>query len=388
MHDIEGAVRRARWAVAGIFFANGAIIGTWAAHIPLVEARLAISHATLGLSLLAMALGALIAMPLGGVAIGRRGSAFVTRAAMVAIVVTFPFPLLAPSTLLLMAALFVFGAANGLLDVAMNAHGVMVEHRLNRPVMSSFHGMWSLGGLAGAGFAAALFPVVPPFSQALLALAILSAVALLSLFLLLSAASDGGNGGPAFTLPSRLTLGLGALCFLGMTAEGAVIDWSALHLQGSRGLTPGAAATGFAAFSAAMAASRFGGDWLRSTFGAVALVRGSALLAAAGLLIALLVPAPFIAVVGYGLMGLGIANLVPVFFGAAGRIPGQAAGTGIAAVATLGYSGFLVGPPLIGFVADLTSLSLALGFLVLACLAIALAAGAVGPAERAARTER
>ena len=382
MHETEAAVRRARWAVAAIFLVNGAVIGTWAAHIPLVEARLEISHAVLGVALLTMALGALIAMPLGGAAIGRFGSAMVTRCAIVALVVAFPFPLIAPSPWLLMAALFVFGASNGILDVAMNAHGVTVERRLDRPVMSSFHGMWSLGGLIGAGFAAALLPLTPPLAQALLALALLSIPGAIALFLLLPPSADGGNGGPAFALPTRLTLGLGALCFLCMTAEGAVVDWGALHLRESLDLAPGPAAAGFAAFSAAMAASRFGGDWLRARTGAVTLVRGSALLAAAGLAAALLAPAPVPAIAGYALLGLGVANLVPVFFGAAGRIPGQAPGTGIAAVATLGYTGFLVGPPLIGFVADLTSLTFALGTLFLACLAIGIGARAVEPAER------
>ena len=162
------ADRRARWAVAAIFAANGAIMGTWAAHIPLVEHRLGVSHATLGVALLSMALGALIAMPLGGAAIARLGSAAMTRASTLAWLATFPLPILAPDPLLLMAALFAFGAANGVMDVAMNAHGVVVERELNRPVMSSFHGMFSLGGLVGAGLAAALLPLMPAIGEAFL----------------------------------------------------------------------------------------------------------------------------------------------------------------------------------------------------------------------------
>jgi hypothetical protein len=131
-----------------------------------------------------------------------------------------------------------------------------------------------------------------------------------------------------------------------------------------------------------MAASRFAGDWLRGHIGAVVLVRGSALLAAIGLSIALLVPAPVIAIAGYAIVGFGLGNLVPIFFGAAGRIPGERAGTAIAAVATVGYTGFLVGPPVIGFVADATGLTTALAIIVVGCLATALAAGAVAPAEQ------
>lgn len=377
MTNTEAAARHARWAVAGIFFANGAIIGTWAAHIPLVETRLAISHAVLGFALLTMALGALVAMPVAGTAIGRLGSARVTRGAMIGLLGMFLLPLVAPHPVLLFAFLFLFGAANGILDVGMNSHGVLVEGRLGRPVMSSFHGMWSLGGLAGAGFAAVLFPLIDPLLQAVLALVLVSTIALAALAFLLPTASDGSKGGAAFVLPGRRTFGLGVLCFLCMSTEGAVTDWGALHLRDSLGLAPGPAATGFAAFAASMAAARFGGDRLRAALGSVLLVRASALLAAVGLLVALLVPVPAVAIAGYALVGIGVANLVPVFFGAAGRLPGQAAGTGIAAVATMGYGGFLFGPPLIGFVADLTSLTVALGSLVLASLAIAVAARAV-----------
>ena len=175
--------------------------------------------------------------------------------------------------------------------------------------------------------------------------------------------------------------GLGVLCILALAAEGAVLDWSALHLEESLDLGAGLAATGFAAFSASMAAGRFAGDWLRGHVGAVALVRASALTAAAGLTLALLTPHAALAILGFAAVGLGLSNLVPIFFGAAGRIAGQASGAGIAAVATMGYAGFLAGPPLIGFLADATSLSAALGLTVLACLAIAAGAVATSSAE-------
>lgn len=385
MRDSSAAIARARWAVAAAFFVNGVVIGTWAAQIPLVEERLEISHSTLGMALLVMALGALFAMPLTGPVIARFGSAAVTRIATPTLLAAFPLALLAPRLGLLLPAVFFFGAANGVMDVAMNAHGVTVERRLGRPVMSSFHGMWSLGGLAGAGLAAVLLSAMPPVAQALLTVALVSAIAFAALSFLLHTNTDGGNIGTSIALPNKATLGLGVLCFLSMTAEGAVLDWGALHLRGSLGVGPGLAATGFAAFSACMAASRLSGDWLRGRFGAVALVRCSGYLAAGGLVIALTVPWPLPAIAGFALVGLGLANLVPVFFGAAGRIPGPTPGAAIAALATIGYSGFVVGPPFIGVVADATSLTLALDLIVLACLAIALAAGIVEPARKRAK---
>jgi MFS family permease len=379
MRDSPAAIARARWAVAAIFFLNGVVMGTWAAQIPLVEERLGITHSTLGLALLAMALGALLAMPLTGPIIARFGSAAVTRVATPALLVAFPLALLAPRFGLLLPAVFLFGAANGVMDIGMNAHGVTVERRYGHPVMSSFHGMWSLGGLAGAGLAALLLIAMPPVAQALLTVALVLVAATVALANFLPTHTDGGTVGTQIAFPNRATLGLGILCFLCMTSEGAVLDWGALHLSGSLHVGPALAATGFAAFSASMAVSRLSGDRLRSRFGAVPLVRFSGCLAAAGLVIALLVPFPLLAIAGFGMVGLGLANLVPVFFGAAGRIPGQTPGGAIAAIATIGYSGFVAGPPCIGIVADATSLRLALGLIVLACLAIALAARVVEP---------
>jgi predicted MFS family arabinose efflux permease len=351
------------------------VVGTWAVHIPLVESRLGISHTTLGTALLFMAAGALVGMPLTGIAIARFGSAAATRVATIALLMAFPLPLLAPEAALLMPAIFVYGAANGVMDVSMNAHGVMVERRLGRAIMSSLHGMWSLGGLAGAGFAALLLPVVPAFAQAATALTLAAIVAIGALFFLLPSSDDRGSGKASFALPNRATIGLGVLCFLCMMSEGAMHDWSALHLVQRFDTGAGFAAIGFAAFSAAMASCRFGGDWMRGRFGTIPLVRWSAYLAAVGMALALIAPWPLLAVAGFALVGLGLANLVPVFFGAAGRIPGEGAGAAIAAVATMGYSGFLLGPPVIGMVADLTSLGQSLAMIVVACIVIGVSAG-------------
>jgi MFS family permease len=381
MIDTNAVDRRARLAVAVVFLANGFIIGVWAAHIPLVEERLAISHGALGIALLGMAVGALIAMPLGGAAIARLGSATVLRVTTVTWFLSFPLPVLAPSFPLLVAGLFLFGAANGVMDVAMNAHGVLVERRLGRPVMSSYHGMFSLGGLFGAGLAALLLPVMPPSLNAIAMSALVALTTIAAFFHLLPSESDRSAGGPAFALPSKATVGIGALCFLALLSEGAILDWSALHLQSSLSLGAGLAATGFAAYSAAMAGGRFLGDWLRAHIGAVLLVRASAFLATFGLLIAVAVPDPLVAIIGFALSGLGLANTVPIFFGAGGKIPGQDAGTGIAAITTMGYAGFVAGPPLIGFAAQATSLALALGLVVLACALIGVFANAVRPAD-------
>ncbi|MEK0084274.1 MFS transporter [Benzoatithermus flavus] len=375
-------LRRARRAVAAVFLVNGIVFGSWAPHIPLVQERLALSPAVLGTALLAIAGGALVAMLASGAVIARFGSAPVTAASTLALCLALPLPVLAPNLPLLVAALACLGAANGLMDVAMNAHGVAVETRLMRPIMSSLHGMYSLGGLIGAGVGALLLEMLPPAAHVLATAGGLLAVALVALPRLLPGRVDvGGEAGPHFVLPSRTTLGLGALCFLVMMSEGSALDWSAAYLRHDLGTGTSFAAAGFAAFSAAMAVGRFGGDRLRQHVGAVALVRGSAFLAAAGLGLALLVGVPVAAVLGFTCMGLGLSNLVPVLFGTAGRLPGQEPGAAIAATASVGYLGFLAGPPLIGLAAQGSSLGVALGLVVLACGLVGACAGTVRIAD-------
>lgn len=365
-------VRHARWAVAAIFCVNGTIFGSWAPHIPLVQERLGLGPGMLGAALLAIAVGALAAMPVAGAAIGRVGSAVPTRIATVLLCLALPLPVLAPGLPALILAFLLLGAANGTMDVAMNAHGIAVERGLQRPVMSSFHGMFSLGGLIGAAAGAVLLDLVAPTTHILLATAFVLAATAVALPHLLPGSADAGHAGTTFAWPDRLTIGLGALAFLVLMSEGAVLDWSAAYLRDQLGASPGLAATGFAAFSATMAIARFGGDWLRHRLGSVRLVRGSGLLAATGLALGLILGSPLAGVVGFACAGFGLGNTVPVLFGAAGRLPGVAPGTAIAAVATTGYTGFLAGPPLIGFVAEVTSLRLALSLLVLACLMVAL----------------
>lgn len=371
------SVRRARWAVAVVFLANGAAIGSWAPHIPLLKERLGLSPGLLGLALLAMAAGALVAMPLAGILIARWGSAPVARIAGLLFCALLPLPVMAPGLVTLSLALVLFGAANGAMDVAMNAHGFAVEQRLGRPVMSSLHAMYSLGGLAGAGAGGLLLAVMPAAVHASVAAVVLVAAVVVAGRHLLPGAIDTGLSGSTFALPRRGTLVLGLLAFLAFMTEGAILDWGAVHIR--EGLDAGTtlAAAGFAAFSGAMAIGRFFGDGLRARFGSAGLARASALLAALGLGFGLVMADPYAAVAGIACAGLGLSNIVPILFGAAGRARDQAPATAIAAVATLGYTGLLAGPPLIGFVAEWTTLGLALGLLALACAIIALSARAV-----------
>ncbi|AWK87917.1 MFS transporter [Azospirillum thermophilum] len=380
--EVEDA-RSARWATVAAFLLNGTVFGVWATQIPLIKESLGLSAAVLGGALLCLAAGALTAMIASGPLLGRIGSAPVIRVTALLFCVLLPLPGLMPDLLSLSAVLFLFGAAGGTMDVAMNAHGALVERRLGRPIMSSLHGMWSLGGLVGAGLGGLLLQVLPPAAQAglIAGLLLVLFLALQSRFLP-SAADATGPSGSGLALPDRGTLLLGALTFLSFMSEGAVLDWSAIYLRDSLAAAAGLAGLGFAVFSGAMATGRFCGDWLRHHLGGVTLVRIGSVLAAAGLALTLLGGGPVTAIIGFGLTGLGLSNVVPVLFSAAGAAEDGSASRAIAAVATLGYAGVLAGPALFGFVAEASSVGTAFAMIAAFAVIIALASGRAVPRPR------
>ena len=356
-----------------VFGVNGAMIGTWVAHLPWMQDDLGISKATLGFCLLCMAAGALVSMPLTGHLVDRRPSASVTRWATLVFCLMLPLPLLATSPYMLGAILFVFGASNGVMDVGMNAHGVAIQESLRRPVMSSFHGGWSVGGFAASGLvviagAGGLDPRVE-------ALIVGIALFLLSLWITrrLGAASAHSSAGHGLALPTRAVLLIGGLCFLVMLTEGAIGDWSGIYLRHTTGASSAAAALAFTGFSLGMAVGRLGGDAVNSRIGAGLLLRAGTSLVAVALGAGLLIGQTIPAVVAFALCGLGIANGVPLLFTAAGRI--DPPGPSLAAVFTLGYTGFIVGPPVIGVLSDQTGLPQTLALLVLAPVAVTLLGG-------------
>lgn len=272
-------------------------------------------------------------------------------------------------------SLALFGAFNATLDVAMNAQAVEVERGYRRAIMSSFHGLFSLGGLAGAMTAgAAMASGLGDITHVVVVS--LAGLAILAIFLpgLVVSSSRGAPPGPVFVRPRGMLVLLGVLALFAMLGEGAMADWSAVYLQNHLRSDPAFAAAGFAAFSMTMAAGRFAGDRLSNRFGPARLLRSSGLIAGFGLGGALLIGDPLAAVVGFGLVGLGLSNAIPVLFSAAGRVPGTEPGTALAAVATTGYLGFLAGPALIGLIAEASNLPLALGLVSLVCAAIAVGA--------------
>ncbi|MCB0083283.1 MAG: MFS transporter, partial [Caldilineaceae bacterium] len=265
------------------------------------------------------------------------------------------------------------------LDVAMNAQAALVEGAYGRPIMASFHGLWSVGGLLGAAVGGLLaswrFGVNPHLMGAGALAFVLMAVATRGLL------PDTGRhteSGPTFALPPRVLLPMGAIAFAVLFCEGAVADWSAVYLRDTLQSTPGVAAAGYAGFALLMAGGRLTGDWLTVQLGAMQLVRGGGALVVLGIGLIVWASVPWLAIVGFGLIGAGVSCIFPLILSAAARTPGVVPGTAIAAMATAGYSGFLVGPPLIGLAAEATSLRLALLFLGIFGLLILLFGGTVG----------
>jgi Major Facilitator Superfamily len=362
-----------RAATTGVFFINGAAIGVWVAQIPFVQDRFGFSKSTLGLVLLAMAVGVIVALPVMGQAIVGLGSARATRIAGLVCCAVVPLPVLAPEPWLLPVALLAFGAASGSMDVSMNAHGSAIEGLLGRPIMSSLHAGWSFGGFAGAALVAlATAAGADPRVQN-------SVAAVLLLGALLACLRGLGPGsatavGERFRLPSRAVVLMAVLCFLTMVTEGAMADWGGVYLRGDLGATAGVAASAFAAFAAGMTIARLTGDRINERIGPTRLLRDGSALAAIALGTALILAHPVAALIGLVLVGIGVANGVPLLFSAAGGGGVETSGPSIAAVSSMGSLGFLVGPPFIGLFADATSLPLALTSLVVATAAVAVLA--------------
>ena len=367
---------RERIATLAVFLANGFGIGAWAVEVPRIKESLALSDTQLGFALFAFALGAIIAMPLAGKLAPRFGSGRATALLAAAFVVALPLPALMPNLVSLCAVLIVLGAANGALDVSMNGHASAIEAQWRAPIMSSFHAGWSAGGLLGAATGAMLQKA---------GVGVVGGLALPDAFiaaLMLAAASialreQGPRSlkpAPGFALPSGAVMKLAGLAFLCMMVEGAVADWSAVFLRSALAGDASIAALGYSAFALSMAACRIVGDVSVRRFGPSTVVALGGLVAAAGLALVLGLPNVVTACVGFGLVGIGLANIVPVIFSAAGRSTATPA-IGVSMAATAGYAGFLVGPPLIGLGAGFVGLRLALCVLLMAALVVCLVGG-------------
>jgi MFS family permease len=348
--------RIGRWAVGAMFLVNGFTMGAWAPQIPLLLPRHNITELTLGLLILALGIGAVGAMVFAGRLINIFGSRQVLRTFAMLLIPILPAVVFAPNIPLLALAMVLFGAFTGCMDVAMNANAVIVERSMGRAIMSSSHGFWSLGGFIGGIFGGQLLAAYGAEIQSLWAAGCAAVVVTTaSLFLMPDAPAPKTHADeprPSL-LPRDGALWLiGLMALFSMVPEGAILDWAALYMTRELGGDPAISGYAFGLFSGAMAVLRFAGDGVRNRFGAVRTLQVSGLIAAVGLLGGAVAPNAWVAILSFGFAGLGVANMVPVLFSAAGNHPGLSSGAGIAAVTMVGYSGILVAPASIGFIAE------------------------------------
>lgn len=365
-------LRAAALATRLAFLAAGFVMACWAPLIPFAKAQVGASEGTFGLLLLCLGLGSIIAMPVTGYISARTGARPMILLGGFGLVLLLPALVLADSVVLLGLALALFGAALGTIDVAMNVHAAEVETRTQRPMMSGFHAMWSVGGILGAGGVTLLLwagaaPLIASLAGSALALAAM--VVATPRFL-----RAAGGTPPKLALPRGIVLLLAVLAAISFLVEGAVLDWGALLIVAQDLLDATSAGIGYMLFSIAMTAARLTGDRIVAALGRPAVLVLGGLVAIAGIGLTLVPGSVALALTGFALIGLGCANLVPVVFSLAARQPDMAPGLAVAAVTTTGYAGILLGPALVGFAAEATNLAIAFALLAVLMLSFPLAA--------------
>jgi len=356
-----------RIAVSTFFMANGIVYASWASRLPELEAWFGLSHSGLGTLLFVSALGAVLAMPFTGWLTIRYGSDQLTRWAGLLFCSLLSLLPLIPNPLVAGGIFFVLGISSGGLDVSMNGQAVVVEPSMGKAIMSSFHAMFSIGMAAGAGIGAGFAALNVDLRIHFLLVSLLCVVALLWASRHLARPPirpkpSSGSKEPFIVLPTKAVLPLGILAFCGMTGEGSIADWSPIFIHEVVGAAESFSALGFAAFSVAMTLGRIFGDRVIHQLGRQRLLWYSCLLAVAGLSVVLGIAGVWLSLLGFFAIGLGLSNIVPIIYSAARNTPGVEPSVGIAMATTIGYAGFFVGPPLIGYLSDQIGLRLGLLF--------------------------
>ena len=366
-------VRNYRIAVGSFFFVAGLTFASWASRIPDIKAKLGLSEAGLGLILFALPVGQMVSLPLAAPLIGRFGS----RPLLIGAALLYPLFLLplavAPSTAYLVAGLFGFGLFANLLNIAMNTQAVGVEQQYGRSIMASFHGLWSGAGFSGAAASTLLVSWgVTPLAHFALIAAFSAVLVLLFSRYTLPGEAQSEQRASYFSKPDKNILLLGAIAFCCMLCEGAMADWSGVYFQKVVEAPAAYITLGYTAFMGTMAAGRFMGDRLVTRFGVRHILQASGVLVALGLLLSIVVPHLVAATGGFLLVGFGVSSVIPIVYGLAGKSKQQSASAALAAVSTISFLGFLLGPPVIGFIAEASSLQWAFGLVALLGLAASL----------------
>nr|WP_315028684.1 MFS transporter [uncultured Chryseobacterium sp.] len=381
---INTRIVKAKRATQFIFLICGLGIASWAPMVPLAKDRLGLNEADLGLLLLLLGLGALVMMPLSGILISKVGTRKIILTSVLSAALLLPCLLIISDIYLMGLVLFAFGCSIGSIDVAMNSHGVQVQNSYGKPIMSSLHGLFSVGGLFGSlglGFLIkmGLNPIYAAITISVL-LILLLIIQYRNLFnyadekeiiMKFSHVDEAKAVSSRFQWFNASVLLLGLMCFIVFLSEGAMLDWSAIFLRDNKNIGSEFSGIGYASFSVAMAVMRLTGDAIVSKLSGKTVVIGGSILASLGIFIVTFSPWLSLSLTGFILLGIGAANIVPVFFSEGGKIPGLSPTVTIPVITTMGYAGQLVGPALLGFIAHHFSLTIAFETIALLFIAVA-----------------
>lgn len=373
------ARRTYRLAVGALFFLQGLCFASWTSRIPSIQRALHLTEPQLGMVLFALPVGSMVTLPFAGYLVARWGSRTIAALAITLYAMVLVLLGMAATRWQLIGVLFFFGAAGNLSNISINTQAVGVEAIYGRSVMAAFHGMWSIAGFAAASIGSYMIAMgILPYHHFLMMMAVmLVSIAVTHRFTLKEDVNKGAAGQKLFARPDTSLLNLGLITFCSMICEGAMFDWSGIYFQKVVGASKAWVGAGFTIFMCTMATGRFVADWFSTKFGLRRTLQVSGLLAAAGLLLAVVFPTLPMALAGFFLVGFGVSSIVPLVYSAAGRSKVMSAGMALAAVSSVGFLGFLFGPPLIGLLAGISSLRLSFTFIALMGLCITIIASRV-----------
>jgi MFS family permease len=359
-----------RIAVAALFFLQGIAFASWASRIPSIQQSLGLSEAALGIVLLSIPVGLLFSIPFSGWFVAKFGSRKVVLFALVFYSLSLISLGLAATKFHLMGCLFLFGFCGNMSNIAINTQAVGVEAIYARSVMASFHGMWSVAGFTAAAIGTVMIGagVLPYQHFIIISIFILAAIFITFRYTLKEDFNKQEKGQKIFVMPDKSLLNLGLIAFCSMICEGAMFDWSGVYFKKVVMAEKAWIGAGYTAFMSTMATGRFIADWFTSRFGVKRTFQLSGMLTASGLMVAVVFPHLITAMIGFFLVGFGVSSIVPLVYSAAGKSKVMSAGVAIAAVSTIGFFGFLIGPPLIGMIAGISSLRIS--FVVIAAMGL------------------
>lgn len=367
--------RTHRIAAAAFFFILGFCFASWASRIPVIQQKLGLTETQLGMVLFALPVGLFISLPVSGWLVSTKGSKKVACIAAVSyacVLVSLGF---AEKTFQLVIALCAFGFAGNMGNISVNTQAVGVEDLYKRNIMASFHGIWSVAGFSGAAVGSLMNALaISPGYHFLIVLTFVVCIFLGAARFLLNKDKQAKENPPFFALPHKSLLSLGLIAFCSMLCEGAMFDWSGIYFKKVLLVKPYLVSAGYTAFMCTMALSRFVADYFTFRFGFRRIIQASGLIIMTGLLIAVLFPYIYTAIAGFSLVGIGVSSIVPLVYSAAGKSKILSPGTALASVSTISFFGFLIGPPLIGILAGISSLRLSFAVIALMGLSVSILA--------------